>query len=150
DYDEPTQEFRVRASHKMEEELVEVYRVTPLRLGEGSTGVASATRTPIQVVDLLDGRQPRYTRIRPLLARLGYHSLLAVLIPLGQRIMGALAFYRHKPGSFAQEVVNLLQTFATQSALAIKNAPLFREIDKKTRQIGAANRHKSEFLANMS
>ena len=48
------------------------------------------------------------------------------------------------------EVVNLLQTFATQSALAIQNARLFREIEDKSRQIEAANRHKSEFLANMS
>jgi signal transduction histidine kinase len=46
--------------------------------------------------------------------------------------------------------VNLLQTFATQSALAIQNARLFREIEDKSRQIEAANRHKSEFLANMS
>src|SRR5262245_34528157 len=150
DYDEPTQEFSVRASHKMEEELVEVYRVTPLRLSQGSTGVAAATRAPVQVVDLLDERQPRYTRIRSLLARLGYRSLLAVPILLEQRIMGALTVYRGVTGSFAQEVVDLLQTFATQSALAIHNARLFREIEDKSRQIEAANRHKSEFLANMS
>ena len=53
-------------------------------------------------------------------------------------------------GSFSAEVVNLLQTFATQSALAIQNARLFREIEEKSRQIETANRHKSEFLANMS
>ena len=47
-------------------------------------------------------------------------------------------------------MVNLLQTFATQSALAIQNARLFREIEDKSRQIEAANRQKSEFLANMS
>jgi signal transduction histidine kinase len=150
DYDEPTEEFRVRASHKMEEELVEVYRATPLRLGEGSTGGAAATRAPIQVVDLLDERQPRYTRIRSLLARLGYQSLLAVPILLEQRIMGALTVYRRVTGSFAQEVVDVLRTFATQSALAIQNARLFREIEEKSKQIEAANRHKSEFLANMS
>ena len=150
DYDESTQEFRVRASHKMEEELVEVYRATPLRLGEGSTGGAAATRAPIQVVDLLDERQPRYTRIRSLLARLGYQSLLAVPILLEQRTMGALTVYRRVTGNFSPEVVNLLQTFATQSALAIQNARLFREIEDKSRQIEAANRHKSDFLANMS
>ena len=48
------------------------------------------------------------------------------------------------------EVVDLLQTFATQSALAIQNARLFREIEDKSRQLEAASRHKSEFLANMS
>ena len=64
--------------------------------------------------------------------------------------MGALTIYRRQTGSFAPEVVNLLQTFATQSVLAIQNARLFREIEDKSRQIEAANRHKSEFLANMS
>ena len=64
--------------------------------------------------------------------------------------MGALTVWRTEAGSFSPEVVNLLQTFATQSALAIQNARLFREIEEKSRQIEAANRHKSEFLANMS
>ena len=42
------------------------------------------------------------------------------------------------------------KTFATQSALAIQNARLFREIEDKSRQLEAASQHKSEFLANMS
>ena len=54
------------------------------------------------------------------------------------------------PASFRPEVIELLKTFATQSVLAIQNARLFREIEDKSRQIEAANRHKSEFLANMS
>ena len=57
---------------------------------------------------------------------------------------------RKSTGEFRPEVVELLKTFATQSALAIQNARLFREIEDKSRQIEAANRHKSEFLANMS
>ena len=44
----------------------------------------------------------------------------------------------------------MLKTFATQSALAIQNARLFREIADKSRQLEVASRHKSEFLANMS
>jgi signal transduction histidine kinase len=64
--------------------------------------------------------------------------------------MGALTVWCKQAGSFSVEVINLLQTFATQSALAIQNARLFREIEDKNWQIEAANRHKSEFLANMS
>jgi signal transduction histidine kinase len=47
-------------------------------------------------------------------------------------------------------VIDVLKTFATQSALAIQNARLFREIADKSAQLEAASRHKSEFLANMS
>jgi signal transduction histidine kinase len=46
--------------------------------------------------------------------------------------------------------VNLLQTFAGQSVLAIQNARLFREIEEKGRQLEIASKHKSQFLANMS
>jgi len=57
---------------------------------------------------------------------------------------------RKTPGEFSPETVELLKTFATQSALAINNARLFREIEDKSRQLEAASQHKSEFLANMS
>jgi signal transduction histidine kinase len=84
------------------------------------------------------------------MARLGYRSLLVVPLLVEQQIMGSLGVWRRQSGSFAPEVINLLQTFATQSVLAIQNARLFREIEEKGRQIEAANRHKSEFLANVS
>ena len=47
-------------------------------------------------------------------------------------------------------VVDLLLTFATQSALAIENARLFREVEEKGQQLEIASQHKSQFLANMS
>ena len=65
-------------------------------------------------------------------------------------VIGVLAVTSKAPGEFAPEIVRLLSTFATQSALAIQNARLFHEIEDKSRQLEAASRHKSEFLANMS
>jgi signal transduction histidine kinase len=67
-----------------------------------------------------------------------------------ERIIGGLVVRRKSTGEFRPEVIELLKTFATQSVLAIQNARLFREIEEKSQQIEAANRHKSEFLANMS
>ena len=66
------------------------------------------------------------------------------------RLIGCLVVSRNRPGDFPAEAVELLRTFATQSALAIQNARLFKEIEDKSRQLEAASRHKSEFLANMS
>jgi signal transduction histidine kinase len=57
---------------------------------------------------------------------------------------------RRQPGEFEPDVIDLLKTFATQSALAIQNAKLFRELQDKSRQLEVASQHKSEFLANMS
>jgi signal transduction histidine kinase len=150
EYDEATENFLLRASYRMEESLVEALREAPIRLGEGATGRAAMIRSPVQVPDTLDEREYTGARLRPMLARLGYRSVLAVPLLREQRILGALTVWRKEAGNFSPEIVNLLQTFATQSALAIQNARLFREIEDKSRQIEAANRHKSEFLANMS
>jgi signal transduction histidine kinase len=150
EYDESAQEFNLRATHRMELEVVEGLRSARVRLGEGATGQAAVTHTPVQIPDILEQREFTGTRARPLITRFGYRSLLSVPLLREQQILGGLTVWRHQTGEFKPEVVNLLQTFATQSALAIHNARLFREIEEKNRQIEAANRHKSEFLANMS
>ena len=54
EYDQGTQEFQVQASHRMEEELVEVLRAAPIHLGEGATGQAALRREPVQVPDIGD------------------------------------------------------------------------------------------------
>jgi signal transduction histidine kinase len=150
EYDEDKQEFHLRASQRMEDEVVEALRATPVRLGQGATGQAATTRAPVQFPNILEQRESTATTVRPIVARLGYRSVLAVPLLREERIMGALTVWRKEAGDFSPDVVNLLQTFASQSALAIQNARLFREIEDKSRQIEAANRHKSEFLANMS
>ena len=150
EYDEAAQEFHLRATYQIEKEVVEGLQTTPVRPGQGATGQTATVRAPVQVPDILEEREYTGTRVRPMLARLGYRSVLAVPLLREERIMGALTVWRKEAGSFSAEVVNLLQTFATQSALAIQNARLFREIEEKSRQIETANRHKSEFLANMS
>ena len=71
------------------------------------------------------------------------------LLHRGQ-LVGALVVCRKRAGAFADETVELLQTFAAQSALAIQNAELFEELERKGRELAEASRHKSEFLANMS
>jgi GAF domain-containing protein len=71
------------------------------------------------------------------------------LLAPGQ-IVGALVVTRKAPGEFSKSTVELLQTFAAQSVLAIQNARLFAEIEDKGRQLPDASQHKSQFLANMS
>ena len=75
---------------------------------------------------------------------------MAVPLLREDHLLGGLVVYRNNAGEFAQPVIDLLKTFATQSALAIQNARLFREIEDKGRQLEKASQHKSEFLANMS
>ncbi len=63
EYDEAAQEFNLRASHRMEEEVVESLRAARVRLGEGATGRAAITRTPVQVPDIwISGNSPAQGR----------------------------------------------------------------------------------------
>jgi signal transduction histidine kinase len=150
EYDEIPQEFRLRASHGVEEALIEVLGTARIRVGEGALGTAAATRAPIQVPDMLDERSSVLPHVRPILAQSGYRSLLAVPLLIEQQIFGGIVICRPESGSFSPEVVNLLQTFATQSVIAIQNARLFREIEDKGHQLEIVSQHKSQFLANMS
>ena len=103
----------------------------------------------MQVPDIL--QEGAYqSHLRDILLRMGYRALLAVPLMREDQVIGALVVNRRTPGEFAPEVVELLKTFATQSALAIQNARLFREVEEKGRQLAVASQHKSQFLANMS
>jgi signal transduction histidine kinase/CheY-like chemotaxis protein len=141
EYDEATETFHLRASHRMEAELVEMFRAEPIKLGEGTAGQAAATRAPVQVADILDREQYGFTRIRGVMARIGIRSVLSVPLLLERRIMGALTVWRQEAGEFASDIVSLLQTFAAQSVLAIQNARLFREIDAKSRELESLSRN---------
>ena len=149
EYNESSEEFLLRATDHMEDELIEALRANPPRLGDGVIGRAAATREPVPIPNILEERAYA-PRMRQLLERFGFRASLAIPLFWEDRIIGGLVVRRKSTGEFRTEVIELLKTFATQSALAIQNARLFREIEDKSRQIEAANRHKSEFLANMS
>jgi signal transduction histidine kinase/methyl-accepting chemotaxis protein len=150
EYDEQTREFHLTASHHMHAELNEALQATPIQLGEGAVGQAAAMRAPVQIADALNDPEYSLERLRPIFARSGYRSILAVPMLRERQIIGGLVVLSNELGNFSTEVVNLLQTFAAQSVLAIQNARLFREIEEKSRQLEVANRHKSDFLANVS
>jgi signal transduction histidine kinase len=149
EYDETREEFYLHATDRLPDELVEVLRATPIRKGEGALGRLALTGEPVEIRDIVDERSYQ-SRVREILIRCGYRAVLAVPLLREEHLLGALAVNRSSVGKFAPEVIALLKTFATQSALAIQNARLFREIEVKGRQLATASQHKSEFLANMS
>jgi GAF domain-containing protein len=149
EFDEESQEFHLRATHRLDERLIEALRANPPRLGEGAMGRAAKSREPVEIPDILEA-DAYDSPFRNLQAESGVRAVLAIPLLREDRIIGGLVVRRKSPGEFRPEVIDLLKTFATQSALAIQNARLFREIEEKSQQIEAANRHKSEFLANMS
>jgi GAF domain-containing protein len=99
EYDDATETFHLRATHRVEDELADAFRAEPIRLGEGATGRAAATRAPAQITDTLDEKEYTFTRIRSILARLGYRSVLAVPLLVEERVLGALVVLRQSRNS---------------------------------------------------
>jgi GAF domain-containing protein len=149
EYDESTEEFVQRAATDPGGALAEARRTTRIRKGEGVLGRTAITLEPIQVPDIT--LPAAYEgRLRETLVESGIRAILAVPMVREGRLIGCLAVTRNHPGDFPADTIELLRTFATQSALAIQNARLFHEIEDKGRQLEVASQHKSEFLANMS
>ena len=44
-------------------------------------------------------------------------------------MIGMLGVRRRAPGAFTQSTIDLIKTFAAQSAVAIENARLFRDVE---------------------
>jgi signal transduction histidine kinase len=153
EYDQAREEFRLRVSHYADEAdaamLQAPGRVTTIHRGQGVTSQVMERREPVQIRDI--AAEGAYeSPIRQPLIEAGHRALLGVPLLSEDEVSGVLAVTRKTSGEFEPEIVRLLSTFATQSALAIQNARLFLEIEDKGRQLEAASQHKSEFLANMS
>jgi signal transduction histidine kinase len=146
-FDESRHEFRLRATHRMSDELIAAIKRSHIRAGETAIGRAAAQRRPVQIPDLAD-LPP--SPLQQAILREGYRALLAMPLLGPDRIVGALVVRRAEPGLFPQPTVALLQTFSAQSVLAIQNARLFHELEEKSHQLELESKHKSQFLANMS
>jgi signal transduction histidine kinase len=127
--------------------LIDDIRRIRLRAEDNALGRAMMERRPIQIADLseLTG-----TPLQEALTRSGYRALMAIPLLRPDHVVGSLIVRRKQPGLLPQSTVDLLQTFAVQSVIAIQNARLFHEIAEKSRQLELESRHKSQFLANMS
>jgi len=150
EYDAEREVFDPRATERLGPEIVEVLVTAPVRKGEGATGQLAISPEAVELPDILIESLPSLHHARGAFVRAGYRALLAVPLLREDQLIGGLTVVRKMPGEFPRETIELLQTFATQSALAIQNARLFLEIEHKGRQLALASQHKSEFLANMS
>ena len=143
-FDEANRRFELRATYGMTPDMIAVIKEHHADFSE-AVRMATQRREPDQVADL----QPS-SRANELVMGLGYRARLVVPLLAPGQIVGALVVRRKARGEFPTNSIDLLKTFAAQSALAIQNARLFSEIEDKSRQLAEASQHKSQFLANMS
>src|SRR5262249_7732613 len=146
-YDEQAREFRLRATYGMDQELIDALTQRHIDLDDPIIASIFAQREPTQVADL---REEPALELNEITLRAGYYARRVAPLLRGEAIVGMLVVRRRTPGEFAKNTVDIIKTFAAQSALAIQNARLFHEIEDKSRQLAEASQHKSQFLANMS
>jgi signal transduction histidine kinase len=146
-FDKARQEFKLRATYGMSDEMIIALTDRHIGTGDAHIGPATTQRKPIQVPDVrLEPPAP----VNEINLREGYRALLIVPLLRPDDVVGALVVRRKVPGEFPQPTIDLLETFADQSVVAIQNANLFHEIEEKGKQLAIASQHKSQFLANMS
>jgi GAF domain-containing protein/CheY-like chemotaxis protein len=118
----------------------------------GALAAAYRDRAPLLFSD--QHPLPPELRLRPpysTLAALRTRNVLVVPMIARGRPVGVLsADNRVSREPIPPPTVDLLQTFASQAAVAVENARLFQEIQDKGKELEVASRHKSQFLANMS
>jgi len=139
-FEEQTAEFKLAATFGMSQKMIEDFSKLHVGIHDSNIGPAAQARQPVQVPDLLDAPA---TALNKTILEAGYRALLVVPLLRPDVIVGALVVRRREPGQFPEPTIKLLETFASQSVLAIQNARLFHALE-------AASQHKSQFLANMS
>jgi adenylate cyclase len=99
-------------------------------------GQAATTGKPIEIADVAEA--PEHP-LNAIISAAGYRSVLVV--PLGdqQGTLGALVVLRKTLGAWVPSTIGLMQTFAHQSVLAMRNARLFHEVDQKGRELALAH-----------
>src|SRR5581483_11809327 len=80
----------------------------------------------------------------------GVRSMLMCPLLREGRGIGYIVIQRKEVQPFSDRQIAILKSFADQAVIAIENARLFKELQRKNAELAVASQHKSEFLANMS
>jgi two-component system, NtrC family, sensor kinase len=125
-FDNTQREFRLHATYGMDQELIEALTQRHIGLDEPNITPAFLAGEPIQVPDL---REAVSSAANDIVLRAGFRALLIAPLLRGEDIVGMLVVRRRTPGTFPQNTIDLIKTFAAQSAVAIENARLFQNVE---------------------
>ena len=134
-FDQTVQEFHLRATYGMDDAIISEIKDRHIHIGDTVVGEAVQRRIPIQIPDIQNDPNPA---VFDVIVRAGFRALLIVPLLGADRTVGALVVRRKQPGEFPKHTVDLLQTFAAQSVLAIQNARLFESVETRTRELAVS------------
>ena len=125
-FDDLQREFHLRATYGMDQELIDALTQRRIGIDDPNVVQALAQPEPIQVADLRDEAP---NEINEITLRAGFRARLVAPLMRGEDVVGLLVVRRRAPGAFPQNTVDLIKTFAAQSAVAIENARLFQDVE---------------------
>src|SRR5262249_15800216 len=131
-FDDVHRLFQLRATYGMERELIDA--VMNQHLGPDGVNVAPLLMQG-ELIQISDLREEAATPLTKVILIAGYHAVLAAPLMRGVDIVGVLVIRRRKPGLFTPSAVDLIKTFAAQSALAVQNARLFDNVQARRREL---------------
>jgi GAF domain-containing protein len=134
-FDNARREFYLHATYGMDRELIEALMQQRIGMQEPNVELVLAEREPIQVADLKE--QPA-SEINEITLRAGFRARLVAPLLRGEDVVGLLVVRRRTPGAFPQNTVDLIKTFAAQSAVAIENARLFKNVEASLNDLRTA------------
>ena len=83
-------------------------------------------------------QEPSPDTINQITLRAGFRARLVAPLIRGEDVIGLLVVRRRTPGAFAQSTIDLIKTFAAQSAVAIENARLFHNVEASLQDLRTA------------
>jgi signal transduction histidine kinase len=134
-FDDLQREFHLRATYGMDQELIDALTQQHIDMDEPNVQLVLAEREPVQVADL---EEEAPSDINEITLRAGYRARLVAPLVRGEDVVGMLVVRRRQPGAFPQNTVDLIKTFAAQSAVAIENARLFKDVEASLNDLRTA------------
>ncbi len=104
----------------------------PIKVGNGLIGTAAQGKRPVHAADVT--KDPRYV---PGIATT--HSELALPLMVRGELVGVLDCQSEQPHFFDSETIDLLTLFSTQASIALQNARLYSQEQRKAAQLEAIN-----------
>jgi PAS domain S-box-containing protein len=109
---------------------------SPVRLGEGIAGRAALDRRIVGIPDL--AAAPSGTSLPACRTGEGFVSYVAVPLIARGLVKGVLEIYHRRPFHPDREWLDFLDAVASQAAIAIDNATLFKDLQRSSAELGVA------------
>ncbi len=125
-FDQESQSLEMKYSHGYNKDYTGI-RLSP---GQGVAGMVCTTRQPLAIDDYANwaGRVPQVDKAE-------ISAALGVPLLRGDELLGVLTIDRRTPRSFNDEDIQSATLFANQAAIALENARLYQEQEKRSQEL---------------